>query len=103
MFAKHFFISAAVGLLNAVPMFAMGPSFSPDTTFHGSSLTGFHALGQANWRAENGELIGTPQNGGGGWLMSDRSYQDVALFANFHCTGGCETGALFRIEKIGDG
>jgi len=103
MFARRFFISAALGLLGAVPMFATGPSFSPDATSNGSSLTGFHALGPANWRAENGELIGTPQNGGGGWLMSDRSYQDVALFANFRCTGGCETGALFRIEKSGDG
>jgi len=103
MFAKNFFISAALGLLGAVPMFATGPSFSPDATFNGSSLTGFHALGQANWRAENGELIGTPQNSGGGWLLSDRSYQDVALFANFRCTGGCEAGALFRIEKTGDG
>ena len=103
MFVRNFFISAAVGLLGAVPMFAAGPSFSPDATFHGSSLSDFHALGQANWRAENGELIGTPQNSGGGWLMSDRSYQDVALFTNFRCTGGCETGALFRIEKSGDG
>lgn len=35
--------------------------------------------------------------------MLDRSYQDVALFANFRCTGGCETGALFRAEKTPDG
>jgi hypothetical protein len=103
MFAKHFFTSIAVGLLCAVPVFAAGPSFTPDATFHGSNLTGFHALGQANWRAENGELIGTPQNGGTGWLMSNRSFQDVGLFANFRCSGGCETGALFRIEKSGDG
>ena len=103
MFAKRFLLSAAAALLGAAPMFAAGPSFTPDATFHGSSLTGFHAMGQANWRAENGELVGTPQNGGGGWLLSDHSYQEVGLFANFRCTGGCETGALFRIEKSGDG
>ena len=103
MFAKHFFTSVAVGLLCTVPVFAAGPSFTPDATFHGSNLTGFHALGQAKWRAENGELIGTPQNGGTGWLMSNHSFQDLGLFANFRCSGGCETGALFRIEKSGDG
>ena len=103
MFAYRFLISAVLGLFCAAPMFAAGPSFTPDATFQGSSLTGLHTLGEANWRAENGELVGTPQNGGGGWLISDRSYQDVGLFTNFRCTGGCETGALFRIEKSGDG
>ena len=35
--------------------------------------------------------------------MLDRSYQDVGLYANFRCTGGCDTGALFRAEKTADG
>jgi hypothetical protein len=84
-------------------MFANGPSFQPDITFSGSSLSGWHTLGQASWHADNGELIGTPQSGGGGWLMLDHSYQDVGLYAEFRCTGGCETGALFRVEKTADG
>ena len=48
-------------------------------------------------------MIGKPLSGDGGWLMLDHSYQDVGLFAEFHCTGGCETGALFRVEKTADG
>ncbi len=103
MFDKRFLLSAAFALLGSAPMFATGPSFQPDVTFSGSSLSGWHILGQANWRADNGELIGTPQSGGGGWLMLDHSYQDVGLYADFRCTSGCETGALFRVEKTADG
>ncbi|MEO8735269.1 MAG: FG-GAP-like repeat-containing protein [Edaphobacter sp.] len=90
-------------LISAMPMFGSGPSFHPDVTFKGSSLAGWHTLGQANWRAENGELIGTPKQGAGGWLVLDRSYQDIGLFTDFRCTGGCETGVLFRAEKTPDG
>ena len=100
---RHLLLSAAFSLLAATPMFAGGPSFHPDVTFQGASLSGWHVVGQANWRAENGELIGTPQAQDGGWLMLDRGYQDVGLYAEFRCTGGCETGALFRIEKTADG
>ncbi|MFP5207141.1 MAG: family 16 glycoside hydrolase, partial [Acidobacteriota bacterium] len=103
MMKKRFLLSAALALLGATPMFAAGPSFHPDVTFSGSSLSGWHTLGQASWRAENGEITGKPQSADGGWLMLDHSYQDVGLFANFKCTGGCEAGALFRAEKTADG
>ncbi len=103
MFDKCFLLSAAFALLGAAPMFAAGPSFHPDVTFSGSSLNGWQTVGQASWRADHGELIGTPQSGGGGWLMLDHGYQDVGLYAEFRCTGGCQTGALFRAEKTADG
>ncbi len=35
--------------------------FIPDFTFKGSSLTGWHGYGNANWRAENGEIVAAPQ------------------------------------------
>ena len=59
--------------------------------------------GASRWRAENGEIIGTPKQPGGGWLVLDRPYQDVALYASFRCTGGCKTGVLFRAEKTPEG
>ena len=43
-------------------------------TFSGSALSGFHSLGDASWRAQNGEIIGTPKQPSGGWLVLDRSY-----------------------------
>ncbi len=94
----------AIATLWLVPVFAEGPTFIPDTTFKGSSLTGWHVLGQADWHAQNGEVVGTVKPGGnGGWLVLDRSYQDVGFFANFRCTGGCLAGLLFRAEKTAEG
>jgi hypothetical protein len=90
-------------LLSSVPGFAAGPSFHPDTTFSGSSLNGWHTFGQAAWRAENGEVIGTAKQGAGGWLVLDRSYQDIGVFTQFRCTGACETGVLLRAEKTTTG
>ena len=52
------------------PAVLQGPSFVPDARFQGSTLTGWHPIGQAEWRAENGELIGKGI-AGSGWLMLD--------------------------------
>jgi hypothetical protein len=95
-----FGITAVAALLVAALYAAVPPAFIPDSTFQGSSLTGWHVLGQADWRAENGELIGKPRNEAGGWLVLDKSYQDIGFFASFRCTGACKTGVLFRMEKI---
>ena len=103
MSRKCLLLLAVFTLFGSVLVFAVGPSFHPDTTFAGSSLTGWHTLGQAEWSAENGELAGKPKQAGGGWLILDHSYQDVGLYAEFKCTAGCETGVLFRAEKTPDG
>ncbi len=75
-------------------------NFVPDVVFSGSTLNGWKPVGQATWRAENGEIIGS---GSGGWLISDRSYQDVAVFASFRCAAGCQTGVMLRAERTADG
>jgi hypothetical protein len=89
--------------LVVVPALATGPSFTPDASFKGSSLTGWHVLGAADWHARDGELTGTARPGGGGWLVLDRSYQDVAFYASFQCATGCKTGLLLRAEKTANG
>jgi len=76
--------------------------FFPDHTFAGSTLGGWHTLGQAKWRAENGEIV-ADTNAGGGWLMLDKSFQDVAFFATLRCAADCKTGILLRAEKVGSG
>ena len=38
--------------------------FAPDGAFKGSALTGWKAVGDADWKAQNGELIGTAKAGG---------------------------------------
>src|SRR5947208_10298544 len=47
-------------------------TFSADWTFKGSALSGTQQIGQAAWRAENGEIVGTPASLDGGWLLLDR-------------------------------
>jgi hypothetical protein len=80
-----------------------GPSFVPDSKFAGSALTGWHTLGQADWRAENGELVGKATGKGGGWLVLDHSLQDTGFYTAFRCTGTCDTGILLRMTKTADG
>ena len=79
-----------------------GPSFVPDAKFAGSQLTGWHPLGQAEWSAENGEIVGKGTSGSG-WLVLDHSYQDTGFYAAFRCTGACDTGVLLRMAKTADG
>ena len=78
-------------------------TFAPDWTFKGSALTGMQQLGQATWRAENGEIIGTPTSPDGGWLVLDKGYQDVQFAASYRCSAGCIAGVMVRSEKGGDG
>ncbi len=68
--------------------------------FDGKSLAGWHPLG-GEWRAEKGEIAGAPRPTPG-WLVLDRSYQDLGLSLSFRCTGGCQTGVLIGMEKSGD-
>ena len=85
-----------LALAGTVPMIAVGPSFVPDVTFTGSSLAGWHTVGNAEWRAEDGEIVGKPTAASGGWLVLDKSYQDVGVYVEYRCTDGCQTGVLFR-------
>src|SRR3989440_10932439 len=93
--------AAALGIAGSA-IFAASQNFVPDYVFKGSALTGWHKLGQADWRAENGEIVGVPKENGG-WLVLDKAYQDVAIAASFRCAPGCKTGVLLRAEKTPDG
>jgi Domain of Unknown Function (DUF1080)/FG-GAP-like repeat len=66
-------------------------------------LAGWHSVGHANWRVEDGQVSGMPQEGGGGMLMLDDSLQDVGFHASFRCAPGCTTGILMRLEKTSSG
>jgi len=86
------------------PLSEFGLSFMPDNTFKGSSLKGWHTMGDVEWQAKDGELIGkTKANSNGGWLVMDNGYQDIGFHALFKSTGNSETALLFRMEKINDG
>jgi hypothetical protein len=80
-----------------------GPDFVADYTFTGSSLAGWHTLGDANWKAENGVIIGTPKQAGGGWLVLDRSLANLAFYADIHCSAGSKAAVLLRAEATPEG
>src|SRR5580658_10270706 len=90
-------------LLNESAISAVPKDFIPDATFTGSAVTGWHTLGQAGWRAEDGEIIGTPTQTNGGWLMLDKGYQDIQIYASFRSTNESKAGLLLRAEKTPDG
>ena len=78
-------------------------NFVPDYVFEGSSVSNLHTLGQASWQAAQGEIVATSRDSAGGWLVLDRSYQDVEFNASFRCSAGCNAGVLLRAEKTNDG
>jgi hypothetical protein len=95
-------------IIAAVPVFfcvllAATHDFVPDLLFRGSSLNGWHTLGDAQWKAAEGEITASPNGTRRGWLVLDKSYQDLEFYADFRCTGSCEAGVLLRSEKTADG
>jgi hypothetical protein len=94
---------AILGGFASVPLAGTRSTFVPDWTFTGSTLAGWHVLGAAEWKAIDGELVGTPSAPDGGWLILDKSFQDVEFGADFKCVGACRTGVLLRAEKTPTG
>src|SRR5450756_727763 len=83
---------------------AQTPSFAPDTVFQSSSLSGWHPVGHAAWSASTGTITGDARTSqGSGWLILNRSYQDVGLYSQFRCGGACDTGILLHAHKTDKG
>ncbi|MBV9268409.1 MAG: DUF1080 domain-containing protein, partial [Acidobacteriaceae bacterium] len=96
-------IVAAAGIVLSMRPAHANKNFVPDWTFKGSSLGNLRTLGDANWRAENGEIVGRPLTAAGGWLILDMPLQDVQFASIFRCTGGCRTGVMLRAKSTPEG
>src|SRR3954451_20448621 len=102
--SKHYSFLVTTGLI----LFVGIAGFTQTDKLHGlepvraNDLSSWHKLGNATWRVENGEIVSTPSSGGG-WLVLDKSFQDVRVNASFRCSSECEAGVLLRAEKAGDG
>ena len=59
--------------------------------------------GDTAWSAENGEIVGKPKSPAGGWLVLDKSLQDVQFAATYKCSAGCRSGVLLRAEQTPNG
>lgn len=55
--------------------------------FNGKNLDGWKIEGDAKWKVENGEIVGT---GGDGWLVSEKEYEnyELRIFAGKYENGG---------------
>ncbi|HEX4263233.1 MAG TPA: family 16 glycoside hydrolase, partial [Verrucomicrobiae bacterium] len=79
-------------------------TFKPDYTLGSSGLNEWKKIGAGDWRAQNDDIVGRPGSDGAcGLLMSERSFQDVAVNTQFKCAAGAEIGFVFRLEKTSDG
>jgi len=96
-------VLAAAGVILLVPRAGANKNFFPDWTFQGSSLGAMRTLGAVDWRAENGEIVGTPKSPEGGWLILDKPLQDVQFASAFRCTGGCRAGVMLRTQSTPEG
>ena len=97
-------VATAVCVLFAISVFTAGPTFRPDYRFAGTALSGFKPMGQAEWTVQNGEIIGTPKDASGGWLLLDvKEFQDTQLYASVKCVAPCKAGFVMRAEKTPDG
>ena len=56
-----YFISLVTIAALAPAIFAASENFGPEVTFQGSTLTGWYKLGDADWSADHGEILGTPK------------------------------------------
>jgi hypothetical protein len=78
----------------AASVMAQGPHSDTAKLFNGTSLAGWHPQGAAQWRAAGGEIVGAATSGPG-WLVLDKSYQDIILKFAFQCDN-CDAGVVLR-------
>jgi hypothetical protein len=78
----------------AAGVMAQGPHSDTTKSFNGTSLAGWHPQGAAQWRVASGEIVGSASSGPG-WLVLDKSYQDIIVKFAFQC-GTCDAGVVLR-------
>ena len=93
----------ALGLLGAAfPMAALAGSKSWRTLFDGRSLDGWTQLGDANWALKDGAA--QADNGKTGFLVSNETFGDVEIRAEFWASDDANSGIFIRCTnplKIG--
>jgi hypothetical protein len=85
----------------SLSVIAQGPHADTSKPFNGSTLAGWHPQGSAQWRVANGEIVGTATDVPG-WLVLDKSYQDIILKFAFQCDN-CDAGVVLRSAATGGG
>src|SRR5436305_14548928 len=96
-------ILALAGALLLSPSAGANRNFIADWTFSASGVASMRTLGDAECRAENGEIVGVPKTAARGWLIMDKPLQDLQLASDYRCTGGCAAGNLLPAQSSAEG
>jgi hypothetical protein len=67
--------------------------------FNGKDLSGWEAIGQAEWSVQDGVLMGTQTTGTGGDLVTINLYEDFELRFTYRVTWPANSGIWFRYDK----
>jgi HEAT repeat protein len=67
--------------------------------FNGTDLSGWEAIGQAEWSVQDGVLLGTQTTGTGGDLVTTNLYEDFELRFTYKVTWPANSGMWFRYDK----
>lgn len=68
--------------------------------FNGKDLTGFKAVGNAQWTVKDGTIIGTQgDNNGFGDLLTEATYKDFILTVTWRVQWPCNSGIWFRYQS----
>src|ERR1043165_4575572 len=88
-------------LFVAVPILANEPPKGFESLFNGKDLTGWQSTGNAKvWGAEKGVIYCA--GGGGGWLMTDKEYDNFELRLEYKMPLKGNSGVGIRSPLKGD-
>ena len=62
-----------------------------------SGMDNFYAVGDTNWRAQDGAIVG--DKGKGGHLVTKKSYKDFQIRAEFYAESNTNSGIFLRITN----
>jgi hypothetical protein len=90
-------LAAGLGLSGCAHEPAGGASDGWVTLLDGTSMKGWYPVGNANWRVEGGAVVADKLTGKAtGFLVTDKSYRDFELHAEFWVSHDANSGIYMR-------
>jgi hypothetical protein len=90
-------LAAGLGLAGCAHEPAGGAPGGWVTLLDGSSMKGWYPVGNANWRVEDGAVVADKLTGKAtGFLVTDKSYRDFELHAEFWVSHDANSGIYMR-------
>ena len=94
--AAVLFLSVFALLLIAPAARAQDDGFKP--IFDGKSLDGWKPQGDAQWKVEDGCIVGAPAEAKGGDLFTEKEYDNFELRFTYKCVWPANSGIWYRTQ-----